>query len=971
MSSEHKAIQKPIKPAIKPFWVLIGASAGGLDALKELLSGLDPQLPAIYLIAQHLDPKHPTILRDLLARITDIPVELVDKDITPKPQTIYIISPGHNALIKQGMIQLSPAAEIGPKPSINMLLHSAAEALNEKAIAVILSGTGSDGAQGVSAIKAAGGLVIAQSETTAKYSGMPNAAIDTGAVDLILPPDKMAEDLKGYIESAGTMLQKIAIPQAKTTLESIFQKLLDQTGYDFSGYKLKTIQRRIARRMAVHKLSVLDDYLTLMSSSTQEIESLFKDLLISVTDFFRDTEAFDDLAIVINEMVEKHQEGEQIRVWVAGCAGGEEAYSISILFNQARDHFKKAVQFQIFATDIDESALATARKGQFSLSQIKNLQPELLKRYFIEKDGLYTIHKSIRDNVVFARQNLVMDPPFSRLDLISCRNVLIYFANDLQRQVFQTFHFALRPSGYLFLGKSESATSSTPDLFDTYLKRGHLFIRKNIALSQKLDHVSSALTVARSKQRRDKGVPLMQPDKTGLVGLLDSILLNEMLPTVVVVDASGQVLHIRGDVSRYLVFPQGRIDTNILTLVRDDIKVDVRALLQKAKRDGKASTQALFYKHKDVENALFINIKQIETKETGLQEIYLINFSLVDLSEAFVSGTGLLTEDAVVSNDNLRREVAIFKERLQTSIEELETTNEELQSTNEEMQSANEELQSANEELQTANEEMQSTNEELSTVNQELEVKTYELEQVNNDLENMMSKMNEVIVLIDNRLRVQRLTKLASEVLGIGTNIIGQTITTLGLQIDIPALRQELLNVIQTEQEVTIRIRKGAVIYHLRMVPYKSDAVKVVGVMMFFENAVHRSKIDPSIDGHVTLKHLADHLPFTLISIDVQGIMSFVSPKITALLGYNAADLLHKNVKVLMPDPYSSHHDGYLQDFVDGKTKGNIGRWRDVSALHQNGERLLLKLRVEDTWINAERHFLGYLCLPEQLNEHD
>ncbi|SFR58902.1 chemotaxis protein CheB [Thiomicrospira sp. ALE5] len=959
---------KVISPPVNPFWVIIGASAGGLDALKELLSDLDKSLPAIYLIAQHLDPKHPTILRDLLSRITDIPVELVDQDIVPKPNKIYIVSPGHNAVVEQGRIKLTPAAEIGPKPSVNLLLNSAAEGLGEKAIAVILSGTGSDGAQGVGAIKAAGGIVIAQTESTAKYSGMPNAAIDSGAVDLILDPENMAKELKGYIESSGTLLQKIAIPQAKTTLESIFQKLLDQTGYDFSGYKLKTIQRRIARRMAVHKLVVLEDYLTLLSSSITEVESLFKDLLISVTDFFRDSEAFADLEFVINQLVDNCEEGGHIRVWVPGCAGGEEPYSISILFHQSRQKYKKHVNFQIFATDIDENALSSARKGQFTVTQVKNLDPELLKQYFVEKDGIYSIYKSIRDQVVFARQNLVMDPPFSRLDLISCRNVLIYFSHELQKQVFQTFHFALKPNGYLFLGKSESATSCTPELFDVYKKRSQLFRRKKTSLSNQLDHVSSAASVARIRQSRDMGKPLMQ-NKNSIVDSLDQILLDQIVPTVVVVDESGHVMHIRGDVSRYLNFPQGRIDTNILTLIRDDIKVDVRALLQKAKRDGQASTQALFYKHDDAESALFIAIKRIAIEGIGAQGAFLISFTLVDLSEAFVSGTGLLSEDAHVSNENLRKEIAVFKERLQTSIEELETTNEELQSTNEELQSANEELQSANEELQTANEEMQSTNEELSTVNQELEVKTYELEQVNNDLENMLAKMNEVIVLVDNRLRVQRLTKLAREVLGLDKDVVGQTITTLGMQVDVPNLRQELLNVIETEKSVTLRVRRGSVVYHLRMVPYKSDLVKVVGVMMFFENTVHRSKLDPSIDCHITLKHLADYLPFTLISIDEIGVMTFVSPNIMELLGYDSKELLHQNVSVLMPEPYSSHHDGYLTDFIDGKTEGMMSQWRDVTALHQSGKRMLLKLRVEDTWINAERHFLGYLCLPEKLHE--
>ena len=951
-------------PSQKPFWVILGASAGGLEALKEFLGSIDPDLPATYIIAQHLDPKHPTILKDLLSRMTDLPISLIEEDLEPQVGRVYIVSPGHNALVKNQHVRLSPAAAIGPKPSISLLLNSVAEEIGDRAIAVILSGTGSDGAQGVTAIKAASGLVIAQDEHSAKYSGMPNAAIDTGFVDLVLTPNQIAVELKSYIESAGSLITKLSVPQAKSNLEKIFQRLLDQTGYDFSGYKLKTIQRRIARRMAVHKVVNLDDYVTLLSSSKEEIENLFKDLLISVTDFFRDPEAFKDLEQVIDKMVEANQEGEQIRIWVPGCANGEEPYSIAILFQQARLKYRKEINFQIFATDIDEFALSQARKAVYSETQVREIDPSLLKQYFHEKDGQYQIHKSIRDQVVFARQNLVMDPPFSRLDLISCRNVLIYFSLELQKQVFQTFHFSLKPNGYLFLGKSESTSSGAAQLFEPYNKRSQIYQRKKTNLSTKLDHVSSALSVARTKRHRDTGTPMMLQEKNQIVGQLDQVLLEQLVPVAVIVDSSGQVMHIRGDVGAYLSFPQGRIDTNILSLVRDDLKVDVRALLQKAKRDGQASTQALFYNNSEAENALFITVKRVEM-ETSAQEVFVFSFTQVDMSEAFISGTGLLDQDSQITNDNLRKEVSVFKERLQTSIEELETTNEELQSTNEELQSANEELQSANEELQTANEEMQSTNEELSTVNQELEVKTYELEQVNNDLENMLAKMNEAIVLVDNRLRVQRYTKQASGLLGIESGSIGQTITTLGIQIDIPNLRQELLNVIESEIESHVRVRKGPMVYNLRLVPYKSDAIKVVGVMMFFESTSHTYQLNPAVDGHRNLALLGVHLPFGLIAIDQMGVMTYISEQARSMTGYDLSELDHQNVKMLMPDPYRQHHDGYVQHYLSGQTSGNIGSWRDVTLLTKSGERKLYKLRTEETWINAERHFLGYLKSPE------
>ncbi|PLA74810.1 hypothetical protein CYQ88_04265 [Hydrogenovibrio sp. SC-1] len=326
----------------KLYWVVIGASAGGLEALKELLEVLNPKTPAIYIIAQHLDPKHPTILKDLLERVSNMPVELVNKDMQPVPNTIYIISPGHNAQIKRGKIMLTPAALIGPKPSINLLLNSLADEVAERSIAVILSGTGSDGAQGVASIKANAGLIIVQDNETAKYASMPNSAIETGFVDLVLPPQKIAEELKSFIQSSGKLLTHLSMPRSSTNLQKLFKCLLDETGYDFSGYKLKTVQRRIARRMAVHKILVLEDYVSLLMSSSMEVENLFKDLLISVTDFFRDTEAFNALGKVVYELVKNHNDNDndndQIRIWVAGCANGEEAYSIQYYFKRRRLH---------------------------------------------------------------------------------------------------------------------------------------------------------------------------------------------------------------------------------------------------------------------------------------------------------------------------------------------------------------------------------------------------------------------------------------------------------------------------------------------------------------------------------------------------------------------------------------------------------------------------------------------------------
>jgi len=953
----------------KLYWVVIGASAGGLEALKEFLKVLEPQTPAIYIIAQHLDPKHPTILKDLLERVSNMPVELVNKDMTPIPNTIYIVSPGHNAQIKNGKIVLSPAATIGPKPSINLLLDSLAAEVSERAIAVILSGTGSDGSQGVASIKASSGLIIVQDEQTAKYASMPNSAIETGFVDLVLPPSKIAQELGQYIQSSGKLLSNLAMPKSSTSLQKLFKRLLDETGYDFSGYKLKTVQRRIARRMAVHKILTLDDYVSLLNTSSSEVENLFRDLLISVTDFFRDTEAFSGLERVIFEVVKQHDENDQLRIWVPGCANGEEAYSISILFQKARMALRKEINYQIFATDIDEFALSQARKATFTETQVKNVDPQILDSYFYLKEGAYIIKKMVRDHVVFARQNVVMDPPFSRLDLISCRNVMIYFSIDLQRQVLQTFHFALKPNGFLFLGKAESANSVTPELFDAYDKVSQIFKRKQTSISQRIDHVSSAVSVSISRRRQDSTMPLMLQEKNRLVGQLDQALLDQLIPTAVVIDDQGQVMHIRGDVSYYLTFPQGRIDTNILTLVRDELKVDVRTLIQKAKRDGSATTQALFYEEVSKKNALFLSVQRMSVEGMS-QDVYVLSFTKVDLSDAFISGTSLIDNKEGISNETLRQEVSIFKERLQTAVEELETTNEELQSTNEELESSNEELQSANEELQTSNEEMQSTNEELSTVNEELEVKTFELEQVNNDLENMLAMMKEPIVMVDNRLKVQRFTKAASQIFNLTQKDIGQIITTLDLGVEIVNLRQELLNVIESTSEHDLPIRKRDQEFVIRLSPYKTDSVSQVGVMMFVEEVALTTPLPSEYNQQQwqVVELCGKVVPYAQIVIDQKGIIVAVNERSESLFGYSAKELLYQNVKILMPNPYSQHHDDYIRDYLNGNSAGSLGIWRDVTGLMKSGERLLLKLYVESTLLNGKPYFMGYLTKPEILD---
>ena len=941
-----------------PFWLFLGASAGGLEALKQFLLYFHAYDRCVTVIAQHLDPKHPTILKDLLERVTQTPIEMVTEATRPQPGRIYIVSPGHNAQVNEARIELTPAAEVGPKPSIDVLLHSASQALGEKAVVAILSGTGSDGARGAMAVKSCNGLVFAQNEASCRYSGMPLSAVEAGAVDKTAPPDQLAQEITGFMQGEHQAFEAVE-PDPKTDLERIFQRLYEVTGHDFSGYKLKTIRRRLARRMVVNQCHKIEDYVALLEKSELETQQLLKDMMISVTAFFRDQQAFQALETELEQRITANTEPNKVwRIWVPGCANGEEPYSIAIVMHRIKTRLNLDLEYQVFASDIDEYALSQARKGLFSQAQVMDLQPATLEHYFVKRDRHYEVSKRVRDRVVFAKQNLVMEPPFSRLDLISCRNLMIYFSPDLQRQVLKTFHFALNPNGLLFMGKSESASSATPELFAGVAQKAQIYERKATSLSQRSDRIQSANAIKQPPTPRTVSLESTD-DKASIAQTLEKKLLSQMLPVAIVVDQSGHIMHIRGDVNRFLNFPQGRIDTNVITLARDDIKVDLRALLDKAKKHGYSASQALFYKDEAAaDQALFLSVQPMQFPQSSAQ-LYVIAFITTRLTLPYIE-PGQDPDGADASKAQLQKEVALFKERLQASVQDLETTNEELQSTNEELQSSNEELQSSNEELQTANEELQSTNEELSTVNEELEVKTHELEQVNTDLQSMLENMSEKILLLDSRLRLLRYTRPAAELFGLDASHLHHTVTTLGLELDVTNLRQELLSVLERETPMTLRVRIDGQVYALRLVPHHAQERGTKGILLFFDQPNSAVSLE-SGGNRALIEHLGAQVSAGLVVIDQLGIMVYANQKILSQLGYSWEALRLQNVKQLMPEPYRGHHDGYLEDYQKGTSSGLMSQWRDVTALRQNGERVLLKLKTEAVQFDEEVYYLGFL----------
>lgn len=838
MMNELEAGLANTDTVVKQLYVGIGASAGGLEALRSLVAALPTDSNMCYIIAQHMDPKHPSLLRELIARASSLSVQDVTNELQPQMNTIYITPPGHNVVMRQKTLYLEPVSHIGPKPSVDLFFTSLAESVGEDAIGIILSGTGSDGSHGVRAIKAAGGITISQDEQSAKYNGMPRSAIDTGLVDLVREPAQIAQELTMLSSNPAFRHRMQNLPVAKSDMDRIFQLVLEQTDCDFSNYKPNTLQRRIQRRMAVHKLEHLPDYVALLERSPSEVELLFKDILISVTEFFRDADA-DAYALLeqyITDMVKRNLDQDPLRIWVPGCATGEEAYSIAMVADKVLSKLGNRYGFQVFATDIDMDALSHARRGIYLPNTIRHVSSEMLERYFVVRDDTYTVSKRIRERVVFARQDLVRDPPFSKIDLVSCRNVLIYFNPILQKRVLNMFHYVLKPNGLLFLGKSESV-SLVANLFINVDKKVRLFSKQFEATgtTYPMDFVTA------SSKRSDKpsSLRLQKEDLSKSIDeRLNQVLLDRLTIPTIIVDDRNDIVHIRGDVSAFISFPAGRMEPNLLKMVRDELRIDARALLHKARREGLTKGPRILIRHGEQPSLVQITVVPMPTVEENTARLWAVLFAC-EVYDAHQLQPDIETDNELqnLRVSELEQELMAMREHLQTTIEELETSNEELQSTNEELQSANEELQSTNEELETANEELQSTNEELSTVNQELQIKTAELASVNADLENVLASLSVPLLVVDNRLRITRFSSAAKHIFDIKQSDLGQIITSLNTRFVMADLRSQIHQVMQDGIMIKTQVQSGAQTFQLTITPYYSEKRQVQGALMLFEGS--------------------------------------------------------------------------------------------------------------------------------------
>jgi two-component system CheB/CheR fusion protein len=830
----------------------IGASAGGLEAFRLLLEHLPTDTGMAFILVQHLDPTHESILAALLSRATEMPVNEVTQGIRVEPNHVYIIPRNTNMAITNGALRLLPREETrGQHRPIDFFLRSLAEEKGNRAIGVILSGTASDGTLGLEAIKAEGGITFAQDEKTAKYDGMPRSAIAAGCVDFELPPDRIAEELARlarhpHVTTVDAARREELLPADEEPVNSFTQILRlvrKLTGVDFSLYKPTTIRRRITRRTALLKLDGLKAYADYLRNHKEEIENLYQDILIGVTSFFRDPETYETLKEkVFPELIKKRDGDKPLRVWVVGCSTGEEAYSIAIAFLEFTGARLEIIPIQIFATDINDKAIARARAGVYTQSLVNDVSPERLRRFFVKINSGYQISKPIRDMCVFAQQNVLTDPPFSHIDMVSCRNLLIYLDAAMQKKVIPALHYSLKPSGFLLLGSSETV-GSFANLFE--LKdRKHKIYSKLPGPSQVKyrfmpgeDLVEKIETSAKAIQAREETAV-----DTATQREVDRIILQKYAPASVLTNADWEILQFHGATSVYLEAPPGKATHNLLRLAREGLLVPLRSALNRAKKTDRPVRQeglrVNFGGHIREFNLEIIQIKSEASKERRFLALFEPIGPIPEPKpgEAGKAGRGRRTkrEPALKESEaRLQQELQSTREYLQSVIEQQDASAEELQSANEEIQSSNEELQSINEELETAKEELQSSNEELTTINQELIDSNQEAMRINNDLVNLLSSVQMPIVMLGNDLHIRRFTPMAERLLNLVATDVGRPITDLKLNLDLPNLPELLMEVIDTvsAREMELQDQKGR--WHsFRIRPYKTLENKIEGVVI-------------------------------------------------------------------------------------------------------------------------------------------
>lgn len=834
----------------------IGASAGGLESLELFFKPVPADCGWAFVVVQHLDPTQPGMLVELLQRCTPLSVVQITDGMRVEPNHVYVIPPGTDLQLLHGVLHLTePSEPRGLRLPIDLFFRSLADDRGAASIGVVLSGMGSDGTLGLRAVKAQAGAVFVQAPESAKFDSMPRSAIDHELADIIAPSDSLFGQIVEYLKhssliSKGKGDQRELTDSERIALDKVVLLLRTQTRHDFSQYKLSTLSRRVQRRMGLHHLSAIGDYVRYVRENPAEGELLFRELLIGVTSFFRDPEVWEQLRTeILPEMLASKAAGESVRAWVTACSTGEEAYSLAIAFREAHGAAGTAnpLLVQIFATDLDPDAIARARAGLFPLNIAADVAPALLERYFVKSERGYCVVKEVRQMVVFAAQNMVMDPPFTKLDLISCRNLLIYLTPELQRKVIPMFHYSLRERGVLLLGSAETIGSAT-ELFTSVSEKTRLFRR-----------IEDAEGASARPMPAVFGRPAVTPLSTGVVNThtpvqslqasTERLLLSHYTPAAVLVGEQGDILYVSGKTGGYLEPAAGKANLNVFAMARPGLDQSLSEGFWRALRAHESVTLS----HVTIgEGAsarhVRVTIEPIRDSTTGAQSALIVFHDLPTPLPAGPGGRGARAASGEALQSELVRDLEQSRLSLLTAREEMQLSQEELRSTNEELQSTNEELQSTNEELTTSKEEMQSMNEELQTVNQELQTKLDELALSSTDMANLLNSTNIATLFLDKALRVRRFTTPMETISNLIPGDVGRPITDIVSALEFPDMAESARRVMRTlmmvEKEVAAADGRW---FAVRILPYLSYDERIDGVVITFSDVTKAKSLEGAL----------------------------------------------------------------------------------------------------------------------------
>lgn len=837
----------------------LGASAGGLDALKAFFAEVPENSGMAYVVVVHMTPKQPSMMPDLLQKVARIPVSTVEDGQGIEPDHVYIIPSNKDLMVFQGRMQLLELKSSKVAHPIDTFLSSLAQDREDRVAAVILSGTGTDGALGIKDVKIRNGLILVQSEETAGYDGMPKSAIQTGLVDMVLPPERMPSTLIQYFAHPRTTLPDKPLgapPEQQAPLNKIFALLRTKTGHDFSAFKTNTILRRIGRRMGLHQIDDHETYVRFLRENPGEADVLFRELLIGVTKFFRDMESFDVLEkSVLPGLLERLEQGATFRAWVPGCSTGEEVYSLAMVLRECLEKTPQQTHLQLFGTDIDSFAIDKAREGLFPAGIAADVGEERLKRFFTPEGDLFRIRKEIRDCAVFSVQDVLRDPPFSRLDLLCCRNLLIYLNTEAQKKLLPLFHYTLKRDGILVLGSSETI-GGFGNLFEMVDKKWKIFRRQEVP--QALRQVVNFPSGGSPPEPAQEALPAGAPEKPADIGrLTQQVILDAFSPTAILIDAQGDMLHVQGRTGKYLEKTSGPPTNNILDLAREGLRIELSAALRAAKSSGDRVTRhRVSVKTNGDVQVIDLHVCPLQTPKE-LAGRFLVGFVDVESPSAEAGDRERGSDGAVDESSRiteLEHELQITRESHQTTIEELECSNEELKSTNEEIQSSNEELESSKEELQTLNEELQ-------TVNAELQSKVEELSAVHDDMNNLLSSTEMATIFVDNEMRVRRFTPNASRIVNlIPVDIhrplrhVVSNLTYDGMIGDIQAVLEGL-----APKEIEVQAAEGGW-YNMRILPYRTMDNRIDGAVLTFSSIDEQKKAQEVLQSSMEEKESAREL---------------------------------------------------------------------------------------------------------------